>query len=171
MYRGDNVRRHWLGISVVIIVCALVIAFLAIRYIKPNPAYLFRRRFGFDLPKSAVVLNYTYTSIFDDAPQLLIQDDHMYIKVALPNTAYEELIDKLNEYFSGQYYEKRRIDEFASGYLISGFRATALWWDLNKDDIVLAYSRFESGSFVKTREVYAFLVLDASGQYYLYAAD
>jgi hypothetical protein len=175
MYRGDNVRRHWLGISVVIIVCALVIAFLAIRYIKPNPAYLFRRRFGFDLPKSAVVLNYTYMSIFDDAPQSFRREPHMFIKFAFPDSAYDQIMQGLDAYFSidrHKYrYEKDEINEATAKYFVRGYPEFVSWWDVNEDDIVLAYDRMDSGKIVKTIYVRAVITQDASGKYYLYAAD
>lgn len=114
----------------------------------------FLENFKFKLPENSKVEECSF-SIFADT---------LFMKVSIDkestDTFKEELLYNIREL---NYYELKQP------YLIPNFKNICEWWDMNTEDIYVAYSTFLSGKYKKTVEIYVFLVRNTD-QIYLYVA-
>ena len=147
-----------------------------------SPQQIFKRKFGFELPKNAQIVD----NQFD-----YFEEQTLLMKVSFGENEYPQIIMGLQRYFNDpsnliidkkENYINERVkvppnwneDHPNAVYktvLIPAVGETHSWWDFKEDEIILGYSAFRDGVRAKTREVYAFITRDSSGQYYLYVMN
>jgi len=136
------------GIPIIILVSVSI--WYSIWYF--NPTKIFQRKFDFPLPKSSVVNNYKF---------FYFDEENLYMKVSFVSDYYAELEEKLEGYFHGERVNNPEL-------IFYSLYSAGLWWDINEDELVLAYSATRDGKRAKSRDVFAYITRDSEGQYCLY---
>ena len=145
-----------IGIPIVVFI-ALVICF-SVWYF--NPARIFQRKFGFPLPESSKIVNYRF---------FYFDEEILYMRVSFGAEDYAGLVEKLEGFFqenekaidNGNVIDNRRI-------IYTYLSTVSTWWDVKKNELVLAYSALRFGKKAKTRDVFAYITKDTKEQYWLY---
>ena len=142
--------------SVLIIIGGILVILVGVAILYLRPRQVFRRMFGCSLPESAIILDYNYQFL----------DDSLDCKISFNEADYSAIESGVTKY-----YEKYGLVEVSDEESLPYFNATCSWWDMNRDDVVLAYQAMMSGKRAKTKLSYSFIVRNSDGQYYLYIAS
>ena len=140
------------------IILAAVITIICIFFIQPSylsATAVFKRKFGFALPESAVIMKYDYTNSFFD-------EERLSMKVQFDVDDYAKIEEGMSSYFKYFSMQQIAVDR------LPNFSNTCSWWDMNVDDIVNGGNRVRRGKKVMTISLYAFITKNEDGQYFLY---
>lgn len=140
--------KKLLTILTVLILSALVIVSSTIYDHK------FSETFNFNLPENAKIEERDY-SIFNDT---------LFMKILIDSESVDSFEDELlNNMVMLNYYEIEQLNT------IPDFKNCCDWWDMNTQDVYIAYHSFSTGKNKKTVETYVFLVKN-NEQTYFYVA-
>jgi len=144
---------------VLIIAAAALAVLVGIIILSFQPRQVLRRKFGYRLPKSAVILNFDYQLFGENL------EEYLDCKISFDEFDYPVMKKQVETY-----YGKYGSNQISKDDFIPYFENTCPWWDMDKDDIVLAYERVETGRTIKSQFTYSFIVRDSAGEYYLYVS-
>lgn len=137
-------------LAVLLIIIVVVCSF--------SPAKIFQRKFGFNLPESAKILNYDYF-FFDEG--------RLYLKVSFGARDFDEIKRDIFSYVEKYTFRDILYDNTS----LPNFINTCTWWDMNEDELELAYSKPKRGKRVMTVWMYLFVVKNVEDQYFLYVVN
>ena len=144
---------------ILIIATATLAVLVGIIILSFQPRQVLRRKFGHRLPKSAVILNFDYQLFGENL------EEYLDCKISFDESDYPVMKKQVETY-----YGKYGSNQISKDDFIPYFENTCPWWDMDKDDIVLAYERVETGRTIKSQFTYSFIVRDSAGEYYLYVS-
>ena len=145
-----NIRKKLVICSALGIV--LTIAFLMWYY---SPGKVFQRKLNLQLPKSSEIINCQY-SFFND---------QLAMKVAINGEEYEKIENELNNHFKTNNFFTL-VQDRPEG--LPNFGNIHSWWDMDLDNMVLAFQSFTKGKRTMTAGIYVFVTKGEEGQYFLY---
>lgn len=138
---------------IVLISTILVLSFFK----QENPFHLIKKTIGIKLPSSAKVEKYTY---YDEG-------GYYKVKILLQEKQISDLTNKFNTIF----HNSTPRQDYGK---MPNFNGTCSWWDMEEEDIVVAYNAFVSSEkkwfklSPETHGVWAFITKQDDGKYYLY---
>jgi len=115
-----------------------------------NPKVACQRKLHFTLPDSAKMEKHSYVFL----------DNRFYAKISFDSTDYDKIKRGLNNNF-------RKLN-MAKDIIITNFSDEATWWDMEGNEIEMAYRAYKSGIQIKSIPLYAFITQNTQGQYFLY---
>jgi hypothetical protein len=149
-------RKKKIIISSIILSAVLILTGVFMFYLY-NPYKIFKRKFGFNLPKSAEIIEHNYS----------ILGERTYVS----KISFDEIdFDYIEKNFL-EYYCYNKPFEINPEHHYAGFKVYASWWDCNMDNVIFAHTKFDEGVFVKTIEIYTFITIDEDGEYLLYVIN
>ena len=144
-------KRNYIILSVLLL---FSIVFLLCFF---NPRFITIRKLNLKLPKSAKIINYDFSPF---------GETHFSMKVMFNADDYETVRDRLES------CGLKRFPEGSTGDLLierlPNFRNTTTWWDMEKDEIIMAYFMVKRGKRIVTLNYYAFITKDKYEKYFLY---
>lgn len=141
-------------IFIILIMVLLIVLFAP----NPKPTNIIKRKINLVLPDSAEIIHFNYNKWlgdFDAKIQFNVQDIEGIKKDLL--AFFRQECDKENRY-------------------LPDFQNTNSWWDIDKNNIESCYSTDVEGKKIlffpspKTKEIWAFIVKQNDGKYYLYVS-
>lgn len=147
-------RRYLFIILLVIIVVGGSIVILLYTQQKSEPVKIIESKLQIKLPATIKILN------FDTGKK----SDGIGAKLLIPNNKMKSLENDLDCQFGRKYVGDNKI-------LIPNFINTYPWWDMKKENIIIAYHKFidiKSFLSLSTREEWIFISKDINGKYYLF---
>ncbi len=140
-----------------IILGALIIVLLFVLFFPNKPSDVIKRKIELKLPSSAKILHFNNNRLFGDFDA----------KIQINEKDIEDINKQLYQYFGDEYDLKN------TNYL-PNIENIDSWWDVDKANIMVCYDTFIEGkkflffSSPKTQEIWAFIVKQNDGKYYLY---
>ena len=141
--------------SGVALVTVIFIVILLMWYYSSTQVFL--RKFGFEYPRSAKVIDYSYNFI--------VEDETFFLELEFDADDLGDLDNKLKGYFGTIWTEGSTFtpeDEFRA---ISNIYTK---WELNDNDILSYYTNLREGRWYKSVSVMAFIVKSKDNHYYIY---
>lgn len=133
-----------------------MIIIIAINVIRKNPINMVESKLNIKLSSDSRIIKYRYVR----------DGGYFNVKILIKSDNINTLKEQLDDFFSGQF--DGDISE------IPNFENTCEWWDLDKENIDILYSKFISSGFnfftyaPKSREIWAFITKERDGKCYLY---
>lgn len=147
-------KKYTILLVLIILTCVfLVIVLLPIS----NPADVIKRKIDVTLPASAKIIHFNYNKF----------TGNFYAKVQINNQDVESIQKDLLDYFRQEY-------DIENSLYFPNIKNNIQWWDVDKNNIEVCYKALIDGEkhwFVptpKTTIVWAFIVKQNDGKYYLY---
>ena len=132
---------------------------LVVTMVFYSPQKMFKRKFGFALPETAIIIKHSYNCL----------DDILYLKAEFDANDYPQLADNLEYFFLNGVSENDKnrfmINETS---IIPAVWVVYPWWDMKSDEIIYGYHKFTLGKRALTRGIYAFVTPSFEGKYFLY---
>lgn len=142
-------------ISFILLLLFLCIFFLLV--IINKPIDIIESKLDVTLPSSSKVINFDYNG----------WNDNFDAKILIDKQNVDNMKKELEKFFRSEFDYKNKNSLPNIGNVVS-------WWDMDKSNIETCYFIFLSGkkhlfrSSPKSKEVWAFIVKQNDGQYYLY---
>ncbi len=125
-------------------------AVIAVICFANNPKRIFKELFDFELPPSSQI-------IYSDCSAWM---NYAYMKIQIDKDEATIIADGLLEHFgSGQ-----AINDYDDIWPMQNIP----WWDLNKAEIIVAYTESTCGRIAKTKSTFAIVTKDKNNQFFVY---